>query len=152
MVENANRQCVLGFLDAYYAGDVEAALACCDDEFDTITYAPVDLFPHLGHKHGKSWVPDAIRIQQQRYAARHYQLGFIAAEGPRVATMTRVALKKRSDDRVVQFENAEFFTLNNGRIREHRSFFDSFDLVQQVVGRDLTDRFSAVVREAMRPD
>lgn len=151
MVENVNRQCVLGFLDAFYGGDIDATLACCDDDFDTITYAPVDLFPHLGHKHGKSWVSDAIRIQEQRYASRQYHLSFIAADGPRVATMTRVALKKRNDHRVVQFENAEFFTLNNGRIREHRSFFDSFDLVQQVIGSDVTDRFSAAMREAMQP-
>jgi hypothetical protein len=32
----------------------------------------------------------------------------------------------------------------------HRSFFDSFDLVQQLLGKDLTDSFAADVRKAMR--
>jgi len=27
--------------------------ACCDDDFDSITHAPIELFPHLGHKHGR---------------------------------------------------------------------------------------------------
>ena|SRR6266851_6363118 len=61
MVEDLHRQRVLNFLDAFYAGDIDAALACCDEEFDSITYAPIELFPHLGHKHGRSWVAEAIR-------------------------------------------------------------------------------------------
>ncbi|MBS0531450.1 MAG: nuclear transport factor 2 family protein [Proteobacteria bacterium] len=149
MVEEVNRRCVLDFLKAFYCGDVEATLACCDDDFDTITYAPIELFPHLGHKHGKSWIPDAIETQQKRYSSRKYELHFIAVDGPRVATMMRLALQKRNDQRVVQFENAEFFTLNNGRIREHRSFFDSFDVVEQVLGHDLTESFAATMRGAM---
>jgi len=32
---------VLKFLDAFYSGDIDAAQACCDDEFDSITYAPI---------------------------------------------------------------------------------------------------------------
>jgi ketosteroid isomerase-like protein len=150
MVDDVNRQCVLDFLKAFYSGDIDATLACCDDDFDTITYAPVELFPHLGHKRGKSWIPDAIRTQQQRYVSRKYEITFIAAEGPKVATMLRLALLKRNDQRVVQFENAEFFTLSGNRIREHRSFFDSFDVMQQVIGHDLTEGFAATVRGAMR--
>ena len=46
-------------------------------------------------------------------------------------------------------KGSEFFTLRGGRILEHRSFFDSFDLVQQVLGHDLTDAFAASVRHAM---
>jgi uncharacterized protein len=50
------------------------AVACCDDEFDSITYAPIELFPHLGHKHGQSWVAEAIRTQQNRYSSRKYEI------------------------------------------------------------------------------
>jgi len=41
MVEALHRQRVLKFLDAFYSGDIDAAQACCDDEFDSITYAPI---------------------------------------------------------------------------------------------------------------
>ncbi len=149
MVDNTNQQCVLKFLDAFFSGDAITAQACCDDELESITYAPIDLFPHLGHKRGKAWVNEAIAIQQQRYAMRRHEVLFIAAEGDRVATMTRCALTKRNDNRVVQFIVAEFFTLPNGRIAQHRAFFDSFDLVQQILGHDLSDEFSASVRAAM---
>ncbi len=64
--------------------------------------------------------------------------------------MQYLSLRKRNDDRVVHLEIAEFFTLRDGRILMHRSFFDSFDFVQQLLGQDLTDGFAASVRKAMR--
>jgi uncharacterized protein len=150
MSEDLHRRRVLNFLDAFYSGNTDAALACCDDEFDSITYAPVELFPHLGHKHGQSWVAEAIRTQQERYSSRKYEIKFLTVEGAKVATIQHVSLRKRNDDRVVQLETAEFFTLRGGRILEHRSFFDSFDLIQQLLGQDLTDDFAASVRHAMQ--
>ena len=150
MVESLARRRVLNYLDAFYAGDIAAAQACCDDEFDSITHAPVELFPHLGHKHGKDWLAEAIKTQDKRYSNRKYEIKFLAVDGDKVATMQFVSLRKRSDDRVVHLESAEFFTLRGGRILEHRAFFDSFDFVQQLLGQDLTETFAAVVRDAMR--
>lgn len=150
MTDQQSRQCVLTFLDAFYAGDAVRAMDCCDDELDSITHAPVEIFPHLGHKHGKAWVREAIEIQQQRYSSRRHTVSFIAAEGPRVATILQANLQKRSDQRIVQFNTAVFFTLRAGLIVEHRSFLDSFDLVQQLLGRDLTDAFASSVSAAMR--
>ncbi|MGB3865793.1 MAG: nuclear transport factor 2 family protein [Xanthobacteraceae bacterium] len=149
MTQDDNRQCILDFLQAFYAGDAVRAMAHCESDIETVTYAPVDLFPHLGHKRGRAWVAEAIAIQQQRYALRKHEVLFVAAENDRVATMTRCALTKRNDDRVVQFVVAEFFTLRDGLIAEHRSFFDSFDLVQQILGRDLADEFAISIRGAM---
>jgi hypothetical protein len=51
---------------------------------------------------------------------------------------------------VVHLESAEFFTFRAGLIVTHRSFFDSFDFVQQLLGRDLTDAFATSVRDTLR--
>jgi ketosteroid isomerase-like protein len=150
MVEDLHRQRVLNYLEAFYSGDAEAAMACCDEDVDSITHAPIELFPHLGHKHGKAWVAEAIRLQQKRYSSRKYEIKFIAVDGDSVATMQYLSLRKRNDDRVVHLEIAEFFTLRGGRILVHRAFFDSFDFVQQLLCQDLTDGFAASVRKAMR--
>jgi ketosteroid isomerase-like protein len=151
MVDDLHRRRVLNFLDAFYSGDTDAALACCDDEFDSIVYAPIELFPHLGHKQGQGWVGDAIRTQQERYSSRNYEIKFLLVDGDKVATIQQLSMRKRNDERMVQFTVAEFFKLRGGRIFEHRSFFDSFDLVQQLLGQDLTATLSASVRDAMRP-
>jgi uncharacterized protein len=150
MVADLNQQRVLKFLDAFYSGDAATATACCDEELDSITYAPIELFPHLGHKHGNAWVAEAIKTQQKRYSDRKYEIKFIAVDGDKIATMQFISLRKRNDDRVVHLEAAEFFTLRGGRILLHRSFFDSFDFVQQLLGRDLTESFATSVRDAMK--
>jgi ketosteroid isomerase-like protein len=150
MTDDLNRQCVVKFFDAYYSGDIDTATACCDEDFETITYAPVDLFPHLGVKQGKAWVGEAIRTQQKRYTDRKYELKTTAVDGDKVAAIQFLSLTKRSDDRIVHLETAEFFTFRAGLILTHRSFFDSFDFVQQLLGRDLTDSFATSVRDAMR--
>jgi hypothetical protein len=49
MVENLSRQRVLNFLDVFYSGDTEGALACCSDDVEFFANAPVDILPHLGH-------------------------------------------------------------------------------------------------------
>jgi uncharacterized protein len=149
MTDDLNRQCVVKFFDAYYSGDIETATACCDEDFETITYAPVDLFPHLGVKQGKAWVGKAVRTQQKRYKNRKYELKMTAVDGDKVAAIQFLSLTKRSDDRIVHLETAEFFTFRAGLILTHRSFFDSFDFVQQLLGRDLTDSFATSVRDAM---
>jgi uncharacterized protein len=149
MVRDLHRQRVLRFLNAYYSGDVDTATACCDDDFDSITHAPIELFPHLGHKHGKAWVAEMIRIQQQRYSSRKYEIRFLAIDGDNVATIQQITVRKGNDNRVLQLDVAEFFTFRGGRILTHRSFFDSFDLVQQLLGQDLTDSFAASVRDAL---
>jgi hypothetical protein len=149
-MSDLNQQQVLKFLDAFYSGDAATATACCDEELDSITYAPIELFPHLGHKHGNAWVAEAIKTQQKRYSDRKYEIKFIAVDGDKIATMQFISLRKRNDDRVVHLEAAEFFTLRDGRILLHRSFFDSFDFVQQLLGRDLTESFATGVRDAMK--
>jgi len=145
------RRCVSDFLDAFYAGDAARLEACCHDDINSITYAPISLFPHLGHHRGKVWVREAVRIQQERYASRKFELKFLAVDDARAATIAQVALQKRSDLRMLRLEIADFFTLRDGLVAEHRAFFDSFDLVQQVLGRDLTPDYAAGVRLAMRP-
>jgi limonene-1,2-epoxide hydrolase len=150
MHQGQARQRVLDYLGAFYAGDASGAQDCCDDEIDSITYAPIELFPHLGHKHGKAWVAEAIRIQHERYTNRRTEVTFIAVDGLKVATMQRVFFEKRNDHRLIQAEVAEFFTLHAGRIITHRLFFDSFDLIEQLLGRDLTEEFVPLVRDATR--
>ena len=149
MPDHQSRQCVLDFLDAFYTGDATRLEACCHEGFSSIVHAPVDIFPHLGLKKGKAWIAQAIRIQQERYSARRYTLQSIIINGAQAATLIHANLTKRSDQRIVQLSVGEFYTLRDGLILEHQSFFDSFDFLQQVLGRDLTDNFAASVRTAV---
>jgi ketosteroid isomerase-like protein len=66
-----------------------------------------------------------------------YEVATIIAEGDKVAANIRLFFRKRSNDRIVQFDLAVFFTLRDGRVTQIREILDTFDLVQQVLERDV---------------
>jgi uncharacterized protein len=137
MVEDLHRQRVLNFLDAFYSGDIEGALDRCSDDVDFIAFAPIDILPHMGHRHGKAEVRQMWKIVHARYSSMRYEIPIIVAEGDKVAANIRVFFCKSSNGRIVQFDIAAFYTLRDGRIAQIREIMDSFDLVQQVLERDL---------------
>jgi ketosteroid isomerase-like protein len=137
MVENLNRQRVLNLLDSFYAGDIEGALARLSDDIDYIAAAPIDILPHLGHRRGKAEIRKMWQTVHSRYSSMRYELPFIVAEGDNVATLIRAFFRKSSNDRIVQFDIAVFYTFRDGRITQIREVIDSFDLVQQVLERDV---------------
>ena len=137
MIENLQRQRVLNFLDAFYAGDIEGALAHCSDDVDFLANAPIDILPHMGHRRGKAEVRQMWQTIHARYSSMRYELPIVVAEGDKVAAIIRVFFRKRSNDRIVQFDLAAFYTLRDGRMAEIREILDTFDLVQQVLERDV---------------
>jgi ketosteroid isomerase-like protein len=150
MNSSQSEQCVRTFIDAYYTGDLTRLEQCCDDTFTSFVHAPVEIFPHFGLKQGKAWIAKAIKIQNERYSDKRYVLDYVISNETHGAAFVLATLTKRSDQRIIRINIGEFFTLRNGRITEHRSLFDSFDLVQQLIGEDLTSEVAARVRNAMR--
>lgn len=143
MVESFNRQLVLSLLDDFAAGDLEGALARCTDDVDFLSHAPIDLLPHMGPRRGKADLREMWQTVHARYSSLRYEAPILLAEGDEVAAYLRAFFTKRSNERVVQFDMAVFYSLREGRIAQIREIIDSFDLVQQVLETDL----SAVLAE-----
>jgi ketosteroid isomerase-like protein len=136
-IEQLNRQHVLDVLAMLYAGDIEGALAKCSEDVDHFVAAPVDLFPHLGARRGKQQVRAMWQTILSRYSDLRHEVRSIIAEADRVAVDLRVFMRKRANDRMLQFDTAIFFTLQDGKLTRVREIVDTFDLVQQVIERDL---------------
>ena len=147
MIENLQRQRVLNFLDAFYAGDIEGALSRCSDDVEFLANAPVDILPHMGHRRGKAEVRQMWQTVHARYSGIRYEAPIMLAEGDKVAAYLRAFFRKRSNERIVQFDVAIFYTLRDGQIAQIREIIDSFDLVQQVLETDV-----AAVLAKSRPD
>ena len=137
MVEHLNRQRVLNLLEAFYSGDIEGALSRCSDDIDFVANAPVDILPHMGHRHGKAEIREMWETIHARYSSMRYEVPIIVAEGDKVAANIRVFFRKRSNDRIMQFDIAAFYTLRDGHIAQIREIMDTFDLVQQLLERDV---------------
>jgi uncharacterized protein len=138
MVESLNRQRVLNFLDIFYSGDIEGALARCSDDVEFFSNAPIDILPHMGHHSGKSEVRQMWQTVHSRYSSMRYELPIVVAEGDKVAANIRAFFRKSTNDRIVQFDIAVFYTLRDARISRIREIMDTFDLVQQVLERDIS--------------
>ena len=147
MAEDTHRQRVLDFLDVFYSGDIEGALACCTDDVEFFANAPIDILPHMGHHHGKAELRAMWQTVHARYSGMRYELPIMVAEGDKVAANIRVFFRKRSNDRIVQFDIAAFYTLRDGHIARIREIMDTFDLVEQVLERDV-----AAVLTASKPE
>jgi uncharacterized protein len=139
MINELNRRRVVGLLEAFYAGDIEQALSFCSDDVDFFSNAPIDILPHLGHHRGKDDVRQMWQTVHQRYSSMRHEMPFIAAEDDKVALHLRAYFGKRLNNRIVQFDVAVFFTLDDGKIVKIREIIDTFDLIQQVVERDVIE-------------
>jgi ketosteroid isomerase-like protein len=137
MVEHINRQRVLNFLEAFYTGNIEGALARCSDDVEFFSNAPIDILPHMGYHRGKEEMRGMWQTIHARYSSLRYEVPILVADDQRVAANIRLFFEKRSNNRIVQFDIAVFYTLRDGRIVRIREIMDTFDLVQQVLERDL---------------
>jgi hypothetical protein len=137
MVESLNRQRVLNFLEVFYSGDVEAALARCSDDVEFFSNAPVDILPHMGRHSGKADMREMWKMVHTRYYDMRHEVRAIVAEDDKVAVDLRVFFRKSLNNRIVQFDLAAFYTLRDGRIAHIREIIDTFDLVQQVLEQDV---------------
>jgi ketosteroid isomerase-like protein len=137
MTEELLRQRVLNFLEVLYSGDIEGTLARCTDDVEFIANAPIDILPHMGHRRGKAALGEMWRTIRTRYSDQRCEVPILVAEGDKVAAIIRVFFRKRSNGRMVQFDIAAFYTFRDGQIAQIREIIDTFDLVQQVLERDV---------------
>lgn len=137
MSGDLNRQRILNFLDVFYAGDIDGALARCSDDIAFLANAPIDILPHMGQHRGKAEMKAMWTTVHARYSELRYDVPTLVTEGDKVAAHIRVFFRKRDNNRVVQFDIAAFYTLRDGLITEIREIMDTFDLVQQVLERDV---------------
>ncbi len=138
MSEDLLRQRVLNFLEAFYAGDLDAAIDRCTDDVEFFSSAPVDILPHMGLHRGKAELRGMWETVYKRYSEMRYEAPILVAQGDKVAALVRAFFRKRKNKRMVQFDIAVFYTLREGRIAQIREVIDTFNLVEQLLERDIS--------------
>jgi len=142
-----HRQLVLKFLEVFASGDIEGALSRCSDDIDFFANAPIDILPHMGHHRGKADLRKMWMTVHARYSGMRYEIPILVSEGDKVAVNLRVFFRKSSNNRIVQFDLAAFYTLRDGQIARIREIIDTFDLVQQVLERDVAALLTGNIAE-----
>jgi ketosteroid isomerase-like protein len=114
--------------------DLEAVI---DDDVDWAIYGPIDMFPFLGARRGKEAVLEVIRqiadnIRVHRFERETIMLGVESA-----ASLLRYSLTMLDSSKPISLRIAHFAQFKAGRLARIRVLLDTFDLVEQVLGRPI---------------
>ena len=129
------RATVTDLYAAYARRDFDRVAQLIDEDVDWIIHGPVQIFPFAGHRRGRNAVLEALGGIAKEYVLERYEPQIVIVEGDRAAVMSDVAFQQRSTGRVVSFHLANFLRFRDGRLIEFREFANTFDLVEQALGR-----------------
>jgi ketosteroid isomerase-like protein len=115
-------------------GDLEALI---DDDVDWAIYGPIDMFPFLGARRGRAAVLEVVRqiadnVRVHRFDRESIMLGVDSA-----ASMIRYSLTALDSSKPISLRLAHFAQFKAGRLLSIRVLVDTFDLVEQVLGRPI---------------
>ena len=135
MAGNDTRAIVESFYQAYAAGDLDRVAALIHDDIEWIMYGPVQVFPFQGPRKGKAQVLDVLGAIGKDYALERYVPEIIIVEGERAAVVSEAAFMQRATKRTLSLRLANFLRFSDGRLIDFREFTDTFDVVEQALGR-----------------
>lgn len=135
--KSAARDVVLAIQEAFRQSDYVRMAALYDDEIDWLFNGPVSIFPEIGHRHGKAEVFRSFERLNTLYHFERYVTDHLIAEGDWAAGIADVTMTQRASGRIIQCRIASFHRARGGRLIEYRGFCDTFDAVEQTLGREL---------------
>lgn len=135
MTDNATRAAVKALYEAYAARDLDRVAALIHDDIEWIIYGPVQVFPFQGPRRGKAQVLDVLAAIGKDYALERYVPEIIIVEGDRAAVMSDAAFMQRATKRTLSMRLANFLRFRDGLLVEFREFTDTFDAVEQALGK-----------------
>ena len=135
MSETSIRPIVEAFYRASAERDVAAAAALIADDVDWLVQGPVDLFAFFGQRHGKAAVLEGYGEVARKLDITHYKVEALLVDGDRAAAMIRMTAVVRETGKVMSVRTSQFSRFRAGKMVEMRAVLDSYDLVEQVLGK-----------------
>ena len=147
MAETTIRPIVEAFYRASAERDIAGAIALIDDNVDWLVQGPVDVFAFFGQRRGKAAVLDGYREVARKLDVTGYEVEALLVEGDRAAAMIRLTSIVRATGKVMTVRTSQFSRFRAGKMVEMRAVLDSYDMVEQTIGRvlDLTDPDTTLV-------
>jgi ketosteroid isomerase-like protein len=108
-----------------------------DEDVDWTIYGPIDMFPFLGARRGKPAVLDVIEQIAENFRVHRFDRETILLGVDSAASMLRYSLTALDTDKPISVRVAHFAQFKAGRLSSIRILVDTFDLVEQVLGRPI---------------
>jgi ketosteroid isomerase-like protein len=115
----------------------EDLAALIDDDVEWTIYGPIDMFPFLGARRGRAAVLEVIRQIADNFRVHRFDRESIMLGVDSAASMLRYTLTALDSDKPISLRLAHFAQFKAGRLLNIRVLIDSFDLVEQALGRPI---------------
>ena len=135
--DGSARATILDIQDAFRKNDYARLASRYHDDVDWVFHGPRSVFPDVGYRRGKIEVFKTLAALNALYRFESHVADQIVAEGDRAAGIADIRLTQRASGRIIHCRVASFHRIRDGQIIQYRGFTDSFDVVEQVLGREL---------------
>jgi ketosteroid isomerase-like protein len=108
-----------------------------DEDVDWAIYGPIDMFPFLGARRGKPAVLDVIKQIADNFQVHRFDREAIMLGVDSAASMLRYSLTALDTNKPISVRVAHFAQFKTGRLSSIRVLVDTFDLVEQMLGRPI---------------
>ena len=108
-----------------------------DDDVDWTIHGPVELFPYFGSRRGKAAVLEVIRQVADRVRVHRFDRESIMLGAEQASSMLRYSLTVLDSNKPVRVRLAHFAQFREGRLFSLRILVDTYELVEQALGRPL---------------
>jgi len=141
MAYEVPRSLVEAFYAVYATRDADRIAHYLHDDIEWTISGPVDYLAYCGTHRGKAVVVDLIK-RQIPLVLRTYRFvpEAIVVDGDRAAMLSRQFSRRTADGAAISYRVANFMRFRDGRVAENVSLVDTFDAVEQVLGRPLAVR------------
>src|SRR5580698_5956693 len=108
-----------------------------DEDVDWTVYGPIDMFPFLGARRGKDAVLEVIRQIAENVRIHRFDRESVMLGEDSAASMMRYSLTALDANKPISLRLAHFAKFKAGRLSSIRILVDTFDLVEQALGRHI---------------
>jgi hypothetical protein len=114
--------------------DLEALI---DEEVDWAIYGPIQMFPFFGARRGQAAVLEVIRQIAEKIRVHRFDRESIMRGAESAASMMRYSLTALDANKPISLRLAQFAQFKAGQLIRIRILIDTFDLVEQALGRPI---------------
>lgn len=122
---------------AFENGQTDKLEAVLDDDVEWAIYGPIDMFAFLGVRRGKQAVIEAIHQIADAIRFHSFERESIMLTEDSAASLMRYSITHTNSDNPISVRLAHFAQFKAGRLISLRAVIDTFDLVEQALGRHI---------------
>ena len=111
--------------------------ALLDDEIDWAIYGPIDMFPFLGARQGKAAVIEVLMQIADNFRLNKFEREITVLGEDCASALVKCSLTANDNDKSISIRLANFVRFSKGRLARLRVVMDTFDLVEQTLGRTI---------------